>query len=58
MFAAFDLVAGRAEMAGRLPGVGGDLPTVPYGRIAEPFTAYVDMTSGQSRLDTYGGEIF
>ena len=30
---------------------------LPYGRIAEPFTAYVDMTSGQSRLDTYGGEI-
>ena len=31
---------------------------LPYGRIAEPFTAYVDMTSGQSRLDTYGGEIY
>ena len=31
---------------------------LPYGKIAEPFTAYVDMTSGQSRLDTYGGEIF
>ena len=31
---------------------------LPYGRIAEPFTAYVDMTSGQSRLDTYGSEIF
>ena len=30
---------------------------LPYGKIAEPFTAYVDMTSGQSRMDTYGGEI-
>lgn len=29
---------------------------LPYGDIYEPFTAYVDMTSGRSRLDTYGGE--
>lgn len=30
---------------------------LPYGKIAEPFTAFVDMTSGQSRMDTYGGEV-
>ena len=29
---------------------------LPYGDIAEPFEAWVDMMSGNSRLDTYYGE--
>ena len=29
---------------------------LPYGDIAEPYTAYVNMGTGQSRLDTYGGK--
>jgi len=28
---------------------------LPYGDIAEPYTAYVNMGTGQSRLDTYDG---
>ena len=30
---------------------------LPYGDIVEPFEAWVDMKSGNSRLDTYNGEI-
>jgi hypothetical protein len=29
---------------------------LPYGDIVEPFEAWVDMTAGNSRLDTYNGE--
>ena len=29
---------------------------LPYGDIAEPYTAYVNMGTGQSRLDTYDGK--
>lgn len=29
---------------------------LPYGEIAEPFEAWVDMKSGNSRLDTYSGK--
>ena len=29
---------------------------LPYGDIAEPFEAWVDFQSGNSRLDTYNGE--
>ena len=29
---------------------------LPYGGIAEPFTAYVDLKNGRSRLDTYGSK--
>ncbi len=28
---------------------------LPYGDIEEPFVAWVDMSSGKSRLDTYSG---
>ena len=30
---------------------------LPYGDIAEPFEAWVDMKSGKSRMDTYNGEV-
>ena len=29
---------------------------LPYGDIAEPFEAWVNMISGNSRLDTYNGK--
>ena len=29
---------------------------LPYGDIAEPFTAIVDMSTGKSYLNTYAGE--
>ena len=29
---------------------------LPYGDIAEPFEAWVDVGSGKSRLDTYSGK--
>ena len=30
---------------------------LPYGDIAEPFEAWVDMNTGNSRMDTYNGEL-
>lgn len=29
---------------------------LPYGDIAEPFSAWVDMDTGNSRFDSYNGE--
>ena len=31
---------------------------LPYGDIAEPFEAWVDLKAGKSRQDTYNGECF